>query len=182
MPVLEFKTKWASEEQIARKELSKADFSLTNSESKSLRGLSHLIDPIFIPFIDFLLKFTAERDNARVAVLLAEFSLKANQERLAALDMAQPTRSATYQVSSKPAAPTSTKKALAYSDFIDEDTDDRGDNQEPISRKTAAKRKAAGAYKALELDEDDEEELPTTRADTYASKRKAPAKLPPTRM
>ena len=43
--------------------------------------------------MDYPQKFTADRDDARVAVLLAEFSMKANNERLAILDLAQPSRS-----------------------------------------------------------------------------------------
>ena len=53
------------------------------------------------------------------------------------------------------------------------------DDQEPVRRKIAEKRKAAKAYKSPQVDDNTDEEL-TTRgdADDYAAKRKAPAKEP----
>ena len=57
----------------------------------------YLNDPISTPCMDYLQKFTADRDDARVPVLLAEFSMKINNERLAVLDLAQPTRSPASQ-------------------------------------------------------------------------------------
>ena len=70
--------------------------------------------------------------------------------------------------------------ALAYDDFLDDDIDDPVDDQPPVRPKFVEKRKVAGAYKPLQL-EDDLDAVPPTRGDAveeFAAKHKAPDKKP----
>ena len=86
----------------------------------------------------------------------------------------------TYQVPGKPMAAAYRKKTLAYDDFLDDDIDDPVDDQPPVRPKFMEKRKVAGAYKPLQL-EDDLDDVPPTRGDAveeFAAKLKARAKKP----
>ena len=61
---------------------------------------------------------------------------------------------------------------LAYDDFLDEDIDDPVDDQPPVRPKFMEKRKVAGAYKPLQLEDDLDD------VEEFAAKRKARAKKP----